>query len=166
MASDVSLRLGDLAHRFLQEWDFTSDPQGFRDSLRPFLQKWLPPEVDFRPPLDRELEEICTVFFSSEIYRELCSSRILGRELPLLLPWNGQVMEGVIDLLYERKGHLYLADYKTDRIEKENLSQARETYRHQVQIYSKAARQSLRRKVTGFKLIFLRLGAALELKPD
>jgi ATP-dependent helicase/nuclease subunit A len=166
--SDLSLLIGELAHRFLQDWDFTADPQSFRDSLKPFLQKWLQPEFDSHPAsLERELEKICVAFFSSEIYQELCSSRILGREIPLLLPWNGQIMEGVIDLLYEREGHLYLADYKTDRIEKKNLSRvAQKNYRHQVQIYSRAARESLRQEVAGFKLIFLRLGAAIELKPD
>ena len=29
-------------------------------------------------------------------------------------------MEGVIDLIYEKNGLLYLADYKTDRITKSN----------------------------------------------
>ena len=74
-------------------------------------------------------------------------------------------MEGVIDLIYEKDGLLYLADYKTERIEKKDLLQAAENYRHQVQIYSEASRLSLKREVAGFKLIFLRLGEALQVRP-
>ena len=103
-------------------------------------------------------------FFSSRIFHELRSSRILGREVPLFMPWDGQIMEGVIDLLYEKDGHLYLADYKTDRIGREELRQAAERYHYQAQIYSQAARQSLRREVAAFKLIFLRLGEAIEVE--
>jgi len=59
---------------------------------------------------------------------------------------------------------LYLADYKTDRIQKDDLAQASELYRHQAEIYSQAARQSLGREVAAFKLIFLRLGEAVEIE--
>jgi ATP-dependent exoDNAse (exonuclease V) beta subunit len=79
----------------------------------------------------------------------------------LLMPWEGQIMEGVIDLVYEHKGLLYLADYKTDRIAGEELAQATARYREQAQIYSQAARQSLQREVTAFKVIFLQLGEAV-----
>ena len=71
-------------------------------------------------------------------------------------------MEGVIDLLYEKEGLLYLADYKTDRVEKKDLARHAENYRHQITIYSEAARRSLKREVAGFKLVFLRLGQAFE----
>ena len=47
--------------------------------------------------------------------------------MPLLMPWNGQIMEGVIDLIYERNGLLYLADYKTDRIDAKDLRLERGT---------------------------------------
>jgi ATP-dependent exoDNAse (exonuclease V) beta subunit len=74
-------------------------------------------------------------------------------------------MEGVIDLIYERHGLLYLADYKTDRIGRKELRLGADRYRQQAEIYSRAARQSLQRQVAAFKLIFLRLGAAVEVNP-
>lgn len=165
--SDLSLLIGELTHRFLQDWDFTAATGGFRGSLKPFLRKWLEPQSDLDPrQIQEELEEIFDSFFASKTYRELISSRILGREIPFLIPWDGQIMEGVIDLLYEREGRFYLADYKTDRVEKKNLSQAARTYHHQVQIYSRAVRESLQREVAGFNLIFLRLGESVEFKPE
>jgi len=38
-----------------------------------------------------------------------------------------------------------------------------EPYRRQAEIYSEAARRSLKREVAAFKLIFLRLGEAVEI---
>ena len=55
---------------------------------------------------------------------------------------------------------------KTDRIVSKAMRQARDDYRYQAEVYSRAVRQSLRREVTAFKLIFLRAGKAIEVKPD
>ena len=60
-------------------------------------------------------------------------------------------MEGVIDLIYEKNGLLYLADYKTDRVARNELSQAAERYRQQAEIYSQAVKQSLGRELAGSK---------------
>jgi ATP-dependent exoDNAse (exonuclease V) beta subunit len=73
-------------------------------------------------------------------------------------------MEGIIDVVYERRGRLYLADYKTDRTDRAEVAEAAERYRQQAEIYTRAATQALKRKVTAFKLIFLRLGAAVEIR--
>ena len=163
VSSELPLLIGELAHRFLENWDFGDDPAEFRARLEPFLDRWIEPKQQAnREQLQRELEEILASFFSSGAYRELSSSRILGREVPLLIPWDGRIMEGVIDLLYEREGQLFLADYKTDRVEKKDLARHAENYRHQTTIYSEAARRSLKREVAGFKLVFLRLGQAFE----
>jgi len=79
------------------------------------------------------------------------------------MPWNGQIMEGVIDLVYEKHGLLYLADYKTDRITKDQLTEAAARYNRQAEIYSRAVKQSLGRELAAFKIIFLRLGEAVDL---
>jgi len=165
VSSELPLLIGELTHRFLENWDFGDDPAEFRARLEPLLDKWIEPKQQAnREQLQRELEEILASFFSSGAYRELSSSQILGREVPLLIPWDGRIMEGVIDLLYEREGQLFLADYKTDRVEKKDLSQHAENYRYQVEIYSEAARRSLKRDVAGFKLVFLRLGETFEVR--
>ena len=73
-------------------------------------------------------------------------------------------MEGVIDVIYERDGLLYLADYKTDRISRNELSQGADRYRQQAEVYTRAAVQGLRREVAAFKVIFLRLGEAVDVQ--
>ncbi len=159
---EESLLIGDLAHRFLQHWDFSVDPEIYRGKLPPFMARNFSGPEENGHAIQKELEEIFQVFFSSPAYRELRSSQILGREVPLLIPWDGQVMEGVMDVLYEKEGNLYLADYKTDRVRREDLSRAMESYHHQAHIYSEAVRRSLQRDLAGFKLIFLRLGEAIQ----
>jgi ATP-dependent helicase/nuclease subunit A len=163
MSSELPLLIGELAHRFMEQWNFGDDPAEFRASLEPFLNRWIAPDQQaHRERLESELEEILASFFASNAYRELSAAQILGREVPLLIPWDGGIMEGVIDLLYEKDGRVFLADYKTDRVERKDLAQAASRYHHQAEIYSEAARRVLKKDIAGFKLIFLRLGEAVE----
>jgi ATP-dependent helicase/nuclease subunit A len=159
-----ALTLGDLAHRFLQRWDFQCDIRNFAVQLNEFTGEALARESSsFRRKIEVELQDIFSCFFLSEAYAELAKSRVLGREVPLLMPWNRQIMEGVIDVIYERRGRLYLADYKSDRVDPADVAEAAERYRQQAEIYTRAARQALKREIAAFKLIFLRLGAAVEI---
>ena len=161
------LVVGDLAHRFLQHWDFANDVDRFERALHDWLAHALSTESKSSlAQIEAELQRIFAGFIGSSAYSEVAGSRILGREVPLVMPWNGQIMEGVIDLIYEKNGLLYLADYKTDRIAKAELSQGVERYRPQAEIYSKAVEQSLGRSPAAFKVIFLRLGKAVELVPQ
>jgi ATP-dependent helicase/nuclease subunit A len=158
-----ALLIGELSHRFLEYWDF-KDRHDFRARLDPFLTDCLPREFKKHAArIRRELATILERFANSDIYAELAGARILAREAPLLMPWGDSVMEGVIDLIYERNGLLYLADYKTDSVAAGDLRGAAERYRQQAEIYSQAARQSLKREVAAFKLIFLRLGETVEI---
>ena len=162
-----SMLIGELTHRFLEGWDFTQGGENFADGLETLLDQWLPEEFRReRARIQGDMTEIFTCFFGSEIYSELARSQILGREVPLLMPWDSQIMEGVIDLIYEHNGLLYLADYKTDRIDRGELTQSAERYRRQARVYSRAAQESLSREVAGFKVIFLRLGEAVRISPN
>jgi len=75
---------------------------------------------------------------------------------------SSSVMEGMIDLLYELDGELWVADYKTDRITEDDLHAMRDHYRPQVRIYAEAAAQALGVANVRARLIFLRLGRAVE----
>jgi len=162
-----AMLVGELTHRLLESWDFMGGKENFAERRETLLDQWLPEEFRRdRALIEADITEIFTSFLGSEIYAELATSQILGREVPLLIPWNGQIMEGVIDLIYERDGLLYLADYKTDRIDRSGLAQAAQQYYRQAEAYSRAARQSLSREIEAFKIIFLRLGEAIRIVPD
>jgi ATP-dependent helicase/nuclease subunit A len=165
-----ALAVGDLAHQFLQHWRFGDDLENCAPALRQLVHQALAPQFHSeRAEIEAELSEILANFFRSQIYAELARSKILGREVPLFMPWNGngqgQIMEGVIDVIYEKSGLLYLADYKTDRLSRSELTRAAAGYCQQAEIYCEAARRSLGRDIAAFKLIFLRLGDAVDLQP-
>ncbi len=158
-----ALVVGDLAHRFLQNWPFAPNVKNFEGQLRDFTARSLPREFESsHREIETEIQDIFHGFFRSKAHTEITLSHILGREVPLLMPWNGQIMEGVIDLIYEKNGLLYLADYKTDTLNREELPKGAMLHRQQAEIYCEAARRSLRREVAGFRLIFLRLGEVVE----
>ncbi len=155
---DRARRLGTLAHRVLQQWDFAVDPAAWRSALARSVAIDRDDEG-----LLKDVEAILSPFFASPVYRELASANILGREVPLIMPWEDAIMEGVIDLVYERDGRLYVADYKSDAVERSEAPAAAERYRRQAEVYTRAVRESLGREVAAFRCLFLRLGLAVDL---
>jgi len=152
-------QVGIWAHRFLEQCDFSLDPQTQAERLRQFLNRQ--PEAD-DAPTHASLAEIFETFFQSEIYRILGRSRILCREAPILMAQqennpSGQIVDGRVDLIYENDGGLFVADYKTDQ----HLTPDR--YRQQAETYVAAVRRSLRRAVTAFQWIDLRRGKVISM---
>ena len=161
---DTALALGTLAHRVLEHWDFRT--KRVEEDLDEAVAKHAPAlPAEEQQVVIRELKKIWTAMARSEVYDELRSARILGREMPFVMPWNGQVMEGVIDLVYERDGRLYVADYKTDQVADDDVGRIMNDYRHQAEIYTEAVRRGLDREMEAFRLILLRLGRAVDVPP-
>ncbi len=155
----AALELGTLAHRVLQYWDFHT-PRPDQDLEEAIARHAPAVPAAQRDAVVRELKAIWAILIDSPVYEELRSARILGREMPFVLPWHeDRVMEGVIDVVYERQGRLYIADYKTDRETEEIMHK----YGHQARIYTEAVRRGLNREVAGFRWILLRLGRAIDL---
>ena len=109
-----------------------------------------------------ELEDLFENFAASSAYQELKGAEILGREVPFTIPWNGQVMEGVIDIIYRCGDKLYAADYKTDRVREGDREAKFKEYSVSVDIYMKAVRMCTGSDLAGFKLIFLRQGTSVK----
>ena len=163
---DTARELGKLAHRVLEHWDFATRRVG--EDLDEAIARH-PPEL---PParqeaVVRELKAIWATLTGSPAYEELRTARILGREIPFVLPWDGgAIMEGIIDVVYERDGQLYVADYKTDQVTDDDIAGVMHDYRHQARIYTEAVRRGLGRDVTAFKLFLLRLGRGVAVPPE
>jgi len=165
----ASQRLGTLMHRLLQRWDFQSDPGSVRGYLADFCQRHLSCEPEEgHAELVKELETLMDHFLHSSAYRELQRSTIIGREVPFAIPWptrqnrhflpkNG-VMEGVMDVVYEIDGRVWVGDYKTDWVSSSAVAQRAENYREQAHAYASAANQCLGPAVKGCKLFFIRIG--------
>ena len=105
-----------------------------------------------------ELEKMFFFFVRSPAYEELKTVEIIGRETPFTIPWDGQIMDGVIDIIYKDGEGIYAADYKTDRLSEGDLADKIKEYASSGHIYREAVKRCLKIDVVGFKLIFLRLG--------
>jgi ATP-dependent helicase/nuclease subunit A len=164
-----SQRLGTLMHRLLQGWDFRWNPGNLRSPLSDFCQRHLSCESEGDVgELSGELETLLDHFLHSAAYRELQQSIIMGREVPFTVPRairqtqhfipQNCVMEGVMDVVYEIDGEVWVGDYKTDQVTSSTLAERVEIYRGQAHAYAMAARQCLGTAVKGCKLFFIRLG--------
>ncbi len=161
---DAARMLGTLAHRVLEHWDFETN-RVKEDLDQAIARHGADLPAARQQTVARELKDIWTTLTESAVYDELRSAQILGREMHFVMPWNGQIMEGVIDVVYERDGQLYVADYKTDQVTDGDIDRIMHDYRHQARIYTEAVRRTLGRDVAGFKLLLLRLGRGVEVPP-
>ncbi|RMH06257.1 MAG: hypothetical protein D6704_07695, partial [Nitrospirae bacterium] len=178
-----ALLLGELAHRVLQAWDFSADPHALPDFATTVGRARVPTSMPWAEEVLAELREIMTVFSTSPAYQLLHHAHILGRELPFAVPWpsiphdprgstesqedvrlNGCVMEGVVDVLYRYGGEVWVADYKTDRVDAISLPQRIELYRGQLSIYTMAISRCLGMSLAGAHMIFLRTGQVITVR--
>lgn len=161
---DVGRVIGIVAHRILERWNYSSPPSGLPDQISPVLQVVLQSEEQsLLPAISSSLCELFTTFGESILYDRLRSSHILGREVPFFMPWGeGQVMEGVMDLLYRFDGELWIADYKTDVVSSDQAAVRAEQYRTQGEVYKAAIQQRLKQEPR-FHCLFLRCATAVEL---
>jgi ATP-dependent helicase/nuclease subunit A len=67
-------------------------------------------------------------------------------------------MEGVMDVVYEIDGEVWVGDYKTDRVSSATMAMRSEVYREQAHAYATAASLCLGPVVKGCKLFFIRSG--------
>ena len=169
--SDVQLgmpgpQLGTLVHQFLEYCSFSADAAVFQKSVEDFCL--VQTSIGTTSPiLLAELRAMLHSFPQTRIYQELRSARILGREVPVTVPWGIQgigrkcpgrgILEGVLDIVYEIHGEFWVGDYKTDAFDKSRLIERMKRYESQAQRSAQAAAQSLGLDIKGCKLFFLRL---------
>lgn len=164
-SGDLGRLGGYIAHRILERWNFAAEPSGFRDQIDLAIRICLTDKQEtMASTLTESLQELFATFVRSEIYAKLRAATILGREVPFAMSWaEGQVMEGVIDLICQLGGRIWIADYKTDAVPAEAVRTRAEAYRQQAEIYKMAVQQSLGISSAVFQFIFLRPGVAIEM---
>lgn len=168
----ISQVIGVLAHRLLEQWDYGGSPAEFHRLIATYCRSQLPLDCEKdRVRIQSELGAIFDVYGRSDPYRLLQRSELIGREVPFSIPWEtaqdqttgkdrtpGQVMTGTIDVIYRLNGEVWVADYKTDDVEENELPELIRRYAWQVQVYQAAVRQVLAVEPAGFQFIILRKG--------
>jgi ATP-dependent helicase/nuclease subunit A len=85
----------------------------------------------------------------------------LWRELPVWLPQEGDLIEGVVDLVFEEDGGLVVVDYKTDHVAAgQALAQAAH-HAPQLQLYGRALALATGVPVRDRLVLFTTLGQAV-----
>ena len=105
-------------------------------------------------------------FVQSDIGKRVANAMNKGsvrREQPFVFEYEGQLIQGIIDLYFEEDGELVLVDYKTDRVMKGEAGEKELVKRYAIQLdyYAKALTQ-LTGKTVKEKIIYsFALGKAI-----
>ncbi|MEK6533450.1 MAG: 3'-5' exonuclease, partial [Nitrospirota bacterium] len=131
---EVGRLVGILAHRILEQWDFHSPADGLLDRIEPITQQILTSEqAGLMPAISDSLQEILGSFARSDLYRRLALATILGREVPFVMSWEeGQIVHGVMDVIYQLDDRILIGDYKTDTVTAKDAQERAERYRVQM----------------------------------
>jgi len=161
--ADLARLLGVCAHAALEQWDFTRPRSEICTVIEQACRRYVAQD---HPQLMGEVTDNLTALFenflSSKPYKRLQRATVLGREVPFVMPLGeGQIMEGVIDLIYRLDDRIWIADYKTDDVAAEDASARADRYRSQAESYSRAVANSLGLPSVSFQFIFLRPGIAI-----
>ena len=162
---DLARLIGVCAHAVLEQWDFTGPRAEISTAIEQACRRYVAQD---HPQLMADVMEDLTVLFesflSSEPYTRLQRVTVLGREVPFVMPsGEGQMMEGVIDIIYRLDDRIWIADYKTDDVAAEDVRTRADRYRSQAESYFRAVASSLGLSALSFQLIFLRPGVAIDL---
>ena len=164
---------GTALHAVMEYLDFdkTDTPEAIRGEIdRLVRQAYLTPEQGAAAD-----PGAIAAFFQSPLGREVCGAAELHREfkfsvlvpaadyVPNTGPEERVLLQGVVDCWFETADGITLVDFKTDRVPAAQAADRAETYRTQMEVYSRAMEEVTGRKVTRRALWFFRAGKAVEL---
>jgi ATP-dependent helicase/nuclease subunit A len=157
----IGLAIGTACHQILEVWDFK--PDTLMDTIERVLSHIFTynPQIQ-RTPLRQEVQKIMHSFVRSKACQIISGAMILGKEVPILLNWDGKIMQGFIDIIYRHQGRTIVADYKTE-MPSDQLLKEGSIYHTQRRVYLEAVHRSLKIEGPSFQLIFLRSGEIVEL---
>ena len=104
-------------------------------------------------------KNITESFAKSDAFKELAAMEFKASELPFSMkdPQTGIYANGIIDAVFEdAQGSVFIAEFKSDNINKEQVRQNAEKYSAQLEIYLKAAKLLFKGKNIKGALVFLR----------
>ena len=136
---------GLLVHRLLEHWDFAEElPENIDGKVLPFLES----------------------FINNGLRERALTAKRHWKELPFSVLVDGDLHEGVIDLVMEEDDGLVLVDYKTDRVANEQEAGERldQAYRGQGEFYRRAL-EGAGLEVKEVLFAFLGPGCVLRLLP-
>jgi ATP-dependent helicase/nuclease subunit A len=105
----------------------------------------------------QEIAKLARNGLESAVVKRAVASGNYHREVFVSAPYEGKLLEGFMDIIFEEDGGLVIADYKTDAIDnEEELLQKKDKYECQAGLYALMAEKVTEKKVKEVVLIFLR----------
>jgi ATP-dependent helicase/nuclease subunit A len=162
--ADLARLIGVCAHAVLEQWDFTRPRSEICTVIEQACRRYVTQDhPQLMTDVTKDLTALFESFLSSEPYRRLQRATVLGREVPFVMPLDeGQMMEGVIDLIYQLDDRIWIVDYKTDDVAAADVQTRVDRYRSQAESYSRAVASCLGLSSLSFQFIFLRPGVAVD----
>ena len=108
------------------------------------------------PGRRQEIIDLTQAALNSPVVQQAVASGRFWREVPVAAPLGDGVVEGFIDLLYEKDGGLVVVDYKTDAIDAPETAETVQRYRLQGGAYALAAQRATGKPVREVVFLFLR----------
>jgi ATP-dependent helicase/nuclease subunit A len=90
-----------------------------------------------------------------------CRAARVWRELALWFPEGDELVEGVVDLVFEEEGGLVLVDYKTDHVAPEQILLQAAHHAPQLQLYGRGLARATGMPVRERLVLFTALGEAI-----
>lgn len=135
---------GSAYHRVMEclDYSLSVDIDGVKDDINRMLETGRMNELQVKSV---NLWDINT-FVQSDIGKRAASAVESGRarrEQPFVFEYEGQIIQGIIDMYFEEDGELVLIDYKTDRVNKSAAGEQELVKRYAIQLdyYAKALAQ-------------------------
>ncbi len=147
-----ALEFGTFVHGVLERHEGEEPPEREYELLR--LSEEETGKV--KEKVTRMLED----FRASEVYPLLKEAETAKHELPFALKLEDAYIEGKIDLLLEHSGMLHIIDYKTDRINRNQVHTRAEHHIMQLEAYAAAAARIYNNTRVKCWIMFLEPGVA------
>jgi len=143
---------GSLVHRIL-EWVPLGEPERVRG-----MAEALAPSFGLDEGAAARAATAAERALTLPVMQRARAATRIWRELPLWFPEGAELLEGVIDLVFEEDGALVLVDYKTDGIAAEQALAQAAHHAPQLQLYGRGLAQALGLPVRERLVLFTSLG--------
>ena len=156
-ASPTGRHFGSLVHRVL-EWLSLEDATA--EGVRAMAEA-LAPSFGLDVESGRRAGEAAWSALGLPVMARARKARRVWRELPLVFPDGSDLIEGVIDLVFEEEGGLVIVDYKTDRIAPQQAVAQAAHHAPQLQLYGRGLAQAWGVPVVERLVLFTSIGQSV-----
>lgn len=157
VASPTGRHFGSLVHQVLEWVDLASasadDVHRIAAARAPFY--------GLDEESGRRAGEAAAAALALPVMTRARDARRIWRELPLSFPDGSDLIEGVIDLVFEEEGGLVIVDYKTDRITAEQAVAQAAHHAPQLQLYGRGLAQAWGVPVKERLVLFTSIGRSV-----